>query len=97
MIEVVFLPEAEEEMLKAVFYYQAQAPGLGTRFLSEVKRAVKSITEFPNTWPILEDDLRRKLVKRFPYGILYRIEIQAIVIIAVAPLRRKPGYWKERI
>ncbi len=61
MIEVVFLPEAEEEMLGAAFYYQAQAPGLGARFLSEVKRAVKSITEFPNTWPIIEDDLRKKL------------------------------------
>lgn len=97
MMHVVFLPEAEQEMLEAASYYQSQATGLGVDFLSEVERAVKSIAEFPNTWPILEGELRRRLIKRFPFGILYRIESEEIVVIAVVHLRRKPGYWKERI
>jgi plasmid stabilization system protein ParE len=97
MTLVVFLPEAEQEMFEAALYYQSQAPRLGVDFLSEVERAVKSIAKSPNTWPVIESGLRRRLVKRFPFGILYRIESEEIVIIAVAHLRRKPCYWKDRI
>ncbi len=97
MMHVVFLPEAEQEMLEAASYYQSQATRLGVDFLSEIERAVKSIEESPNTWPILEGKLRRRLIRRFPFGILYRVESEEIVVIAVAHLRRKPGYWKERI
>lgn len=97
MTHVVFLPEAEQEMLEASLYYQSKASGLGVDFLSEVERAVKSIAESPNTWPILEGELRRRLVRRFPFGILYKVESEEIVVIAVAHLRKKPGYWKERI
>ena len=97
MSPVVFLPEAEQEMLEAALYYQLQAPGLGVDFLSEVEHAVKSFTESPNTWPILKGKLRRRIIRRFPFGILYQVESEEIVVIAVAHLRRKPGYWKERI
>lgn len=97
MKPVVFLPEAEQEMLEAAIYYQSQASGLGVDYLSEVERAVQAITKSPNTWPIIKGELRRRLVRRFPFGILYRIEPEKIVIIAVAHLRRKPGYWKKRI
>ncbi len=97
MMHVVFLPEAEQEMLEAALYYQSQASKLGIDFLSEVERATKFIAESPNTWPILEGKLRRRLIKRFPFGILYRVESEKIVVIAVADLRRKPGYWEKRI
>jgi hypothetical protein len=97
MNSTVFLPEAEQEMLEAAHYYESQSPGLGTEFLSEVDRAVHSIITSPHTWPILEGALRRRLIRRFPCGILYRIEPEEILIIAVAHLRKRPGYWKERI
>ena len=97
MTHVVFLPEAEQEMLEAALYYESKASRLGVDFLSEVERAVKSIAESPNTWPVIQSELRRRLIKRFPFGILYRVESEEIVVIAVAHLRRKPGYWKERI
>ncbi len=97
MKPVVFLPEAEQEMLEAAKYYESQATDLGIDFLSEVERAVNSIAELPMTWPVIEGELRRRLVRRFPFGILYRIEPEEIVIVAVAHLRRKPGYWRERI
>ena len=93
----VFLPEAREEMIEAARYYESQAPGLGIDYLSEVERAVASITAFPETWPKLEGDLRRRLVRRFPFGILYFIETEKTIIVAVAHLRRRPGYWKNRI
>jgi len=94
---VIFLPEAEQEMLESAIYYQSKASGLGIDYLSEVERAVKSIAESPNAWPILEGELRRCLIRRFPFGILYRVEPNEIVVVAVAHLRRRPGYWRERI
>lgn len=97
MTPVVFHPEAEQEMLEAAIYYQSQSPGLGVDYLSEVDRGVQAISESPITWPVVKGELRRRLVRRFPFGILYRIEPDEIVIIAVAHLRRKPGYWRKRI
>ena len=97
MKPIEFLPEAEQELLEAAYYYQLQSSGLSIDNLSEVERAVQSITETPNTWPIIEGKLRRRLVRRFPFGILFRIEPEDVVIIAIAHLRRKPGYWKNRI
>ena len=97
MKPVVFLPEAEQEMIEAAKYYQLQASGLGVDYLSEAERAVQSIAESPRTWPVIEGGLRRRLIRRFPFGILYRIAPTEIVIIAIAHLKRRPGYWKKRI
>jgi len=97
MTPSLFLPEAEQEMLEAALYYQNQAPGLGSDYLSAVERAIQSIEESPYTWPILEGEFRRRLVRRFPFGVLYRIEPEIIIIVAVAHLRKKPGYWKKRL
>ena len=97
MKPVIFLPEAEEEMYEAARYYESQASGLGIDYISEVERAVASIAEFPKTWPKLEGELRRRLVRRFPFGILYFNEKDVIVVVAVAHLRRRPGYWRRRI
>jgi len=97
MMPTDFLPEADQEMLEAARYYQSLSSGLGDDYLAEVEHAVQSIASSPQTWPVLEGDLRRRLIKRFPFGILYRIEPDKILIIAVAHLRKKPGYWKKRI
>lgn len=97
MKHVKFLPDAEEEMFEAVKYYQSRTSGLGSDYLSEVERAIASIAKSPLTWPKIEGELRRRLVRRFPFGILYFDESEEIVIVAVAHLRRKPGYWKKRL
>lgn len=97
MKPIILLLEAEQEMLEAVFYYQSKASGLGVDYLSEIERAVEAISESPYTWPILEGELRRRLVRRFPFGVIYRIDPDEIVVIAVAHLCKKPGYWKKRI
>ena len=83
-------------MIEAAKYYESQAPGLGVAYLSEVEQNVAAIAESPMMWPIVEDELRRHLVRKFPFGIIYRIEPENIVIIAVAHLRRRPGYWRKR-
>jgi len=96
MKKAIFLQPAEQEMLESAQYYESQAKGLGSAFLNEIQRAVKSIESNPESWTLVRGNIRRRLVKRFPYGILYRIEPVEIVIIAVMHLHRNPNYWHDR-
>jgi toxin ParE1/3/4 len=96
MTPVVFLDPAEEEMIEAALYYEDQAVGLGEHFVAEVQHAVQPIAEHPTSSKIIKGAVRRRLLRRFPFGILYRIEKEEIVIVAVMHLRRRPGYWSDR-
>ena len=91
-----FHPEAEEEFNKAIEYYEEIESGLGYDFALEVYSAIKRSVEFPNAWAELDGEIRRSLVRRFPYGVLYSVEQEEIFIVAVMSLHRKPGYWKHR-
>ncbi len=92
-----FLLPAEQEMLGAARYYETQALGLGHDFLDKINSAVQDITEHPDRWPIIRFNIRRRLVHRFPYGILYRNDSEEIVVLAVMNLHRHPNYWINRI
>ena len=91
-----FHPEAKEEFDKAIEYYENLAPGLGYDFALEVHSAIKRSIGHPNAWAVLDGDVRRSLVRRFPYGVLYSEEPAGIFILAVMNLHRDPGYWKNR-
>ena len=91
-----FLLPAQEEMLSAAAYYEAQAPGLGGGFLQKVDAAIRDISEHPERWPVIRSQVRRRLVHRFPYGVFYRVDPEEVVILAVADLRRRPNYWISR-
>jgi hypothetical protein len=92
-----FHPEAEEELLSTIRYYHDCQEGLGDDFFYEAQAAIQRILDFPKAWPILEKEVRRCLLNRFPYGILYSIEPDRIFIIAVMSLKLNPGYWEHRI
>jgi plasmid stabilization system protein ParE len=91
-----FHPEAEEEFLEAINYYEDRERGLGYDFSIEVFATIQNIVIYPTAWPVIEESIRRCLVHRFPYGVLYSIEQEEILILAVMHLRRHPGYWKNR-
>lgn len=91
-----FHPEADEEFNKAIDYYEDIEPGLGYDFAQEVYSTIKRSVEFPKAWPTLEDEIRRSLVRRFPYGVLYSEEREGIFIVAIMNLHRKPDYWNHR-
>ena len=97
MTAIVFLPPAQEEMTSAARYYQAQSTGLGTEFLAEVERTIAAIVSHPKAAPKVKPDIRRRLLKRFPFGILYAATVDEIVVLAVMHLRRRPGYWQDRL
>ena len=93
-----FHPEARLEYLAAVAFYEAARPGVGAAFTVEVEAVISLICQAPNRWRKFEQDVRRCLTKRrFPYAILYTIEHDYILIIAVMHCSREPGYWKDRI
>jgi len=95
-MKFIFHPEAEEEFEKTIEYYEKIQPGLGYDFAIEVYLTIQRITSFPGAWPIIEDNIRRCLINRFPYGILYDFEKETIYILAVMHLHREPDYWKKR-
>jgi toxin ParE1/3/4 len=97
MKPVRFLQPAEQEMLDAAHYYEKQAPGLGNDFLQKIDSATRDIAENPELWPVIRPGIRRRLIHRFPYGLLYRVDPNEIVVVAVMHLHRHPAYWTRRI
>ena len=91
-----FHPEALAEYKEAALYYAASQAGLEQRFIVAVEHAVQQITESPERWRIVDADIRRCLTKVFPYAVLYTIESDYILIIAVMHCHREPGYWCNR-
>jgi plasmid stabilization system protein ParE len=96
-----FHPEALAEYHDAAnFYWEQASPLIAASFLAEVETSVLKILGNPETWRVTEaPGIRRYLVHRFPYALYYRWESQhnRVAIYAVMHLRRKPGYWKDRI
>lgn len=92
-----FHPEALEEYLGAVSYYADINPRLGKSFIEAIEFGLQNIRIYPKTWQIVTEDVRRHLIKRFPYGIYYCIEENWITIYAVMHMSRHPDYWKNRI
>jgi hypothetical protein len=93
----LFHPEAEAEFAEAIEYYEECEEGLGYDFAVEVYLSIQRIVSYPKAWQAIDEEIRRSLVRRFPYGILYSEEKEEIFIVAVMNLHRKPDYWKHRI
>jgi hypothetical protein len=96
-MKINFLEIAEIELDEAIDYYNYESPGLGDAFLNEVLNALDRIGEFSEAWQRSSKRTRRCQTRRFPYGIIYQIRDNEILVIAVAHLHRKPGYWEDRI
>ncbi len=92
-----FHPHADSELVDAAFYYEQLNPGLGFDFLEEVDAAVQRILDFPDAWTPLSKRARRCIINRFPYGVIYQIKTDVILIVAVGHLHREPNYWKKRL
>lgn len=96
-MKYVFHPEALTEYAEAVQYYIERRVELAQAFINAVEDAVNRIRESPTRFSIIDEDVRRCLTRKFPYGILYAVEQDYILILAVMHCSREPGYWKSRI
>lgn len=92
-----FLEPARIELEEAINFYNQQRANLGDEFAAEVLNTINRILNHPEAWTKLSKHTRRCRTNRFPYGVIYQIRGDRIVIIAVAHLRRKPIYWRDRL
>jgi toxin ParE1/3/4 len=88
---------AEAEMLAAAKYYELQSTGLGHRFLNEVEQVFTSILKLPNAGTVVRGNIRRRILKRFPFAVMYIEEASEIQVVAIVDMRRRPDYWISRI
>ena len=96
-MKVEFLGPAREELVEATAYYNNESEGLGYRFAAEVRRTVSRIRRHPHAWTPLSERTRRCRTSGFPYGIIYQIRENVILVVAVMHLHRDPECWKSRL
>jgi hypothetical protein len=92
-----FHPEARIEFIEAIAFYEESREGLGVRLSHEVYATIKRITLGSTAWPRITDNTRRCFTRRFPFGVVYEIREDDILIIAVAHSSREPFYWRTRV
>ena len=102
MKSVRLAPEAVGELAEAATWYESREPGLASRFLEEVEQMLPTLGARPRSFPRLVDtapdlDVRRALLPHFPFALVF-LELPAIVrVVAVAHVKRRPGYWLYRV
>ncbi len=95
-MKVIFSKYARQELEDAESYYELEFAGLGKRFKDEIRKAANRIGEYPKAWSIERGDVRKCLLHKFPYKLLYSIEEDHIFVVAVAHLHRRPDYRIDR-
>ena len=97
MKSVRYIEVAEAEFLAEIAYLEDARLGLGRRFYDEVKRVESFIAEFPEAAEEIRPGIRKRLLRSFRYSLIYSIEPEEILSIAVAHASRRPGYWADRL
>ena len=96
-MRLVLLAEAETDFDDAIRHYESQEPGLAAEFTDEVLACLDRIRENPRAWTPVSPVAQRAIVRRFPYGIVFRIAQEEIAVAAIMHLRRNPTAWRERL
>jgi plasmid stabilization system protein ParE len=95
LINVGLVAGAEADLIDAAIFLEHQLRGLGVRFTAAVGRSLERLAENPNHGTALGLSYRKLRVRRFPYNLIYRIEPDGVLVVAVAHHRRKPDYWRS--
>lgn len=96
MNAVSFHDLAKVELNEAAQYYEGESAGLGQTFVAEVERCADEIVRYPEAGRVIGGSIRRRLIRRFPYALLYRVKPTGIRVLAVMNLKRRPAYWVGR-
>jgi hypothetical protein len=89
-------PEAEIDAFEATLWYEGERPGLGGELLDAVREVFGHVAASPNRFPIVSENVRRALLRRFPFGVFFVVEDDAPTVIAIMHLHRDPGTWAQR-
>jgi len=96
-MNVKFLEPALLEMDDAVKYYNEELAGLGGKFYRKILASINIIKLFPDSWNRCSLNTRKATITTFPYSLIYALDCETVVIIAVAHHHRKPEYWIDRM
>lgn len=94
---IVFHTLAELELNDAIEHYERENAGLGTALLREVEKTNDSILQHPEAGALIRGGIRRRLVARYPYAVVYRVKPDHIRVLAIMNLWRRPFYWVDRM
>lgn len=96
-MRVLFSSQARAEFEDAARYYDEQRQGLGDELRQEMRNFLSRLRQTPLRFPVERGDIRRLILAKFPYKLLYSVESDYIYVIAVAHRRRSPDYWIDRV
>lgn len=92
---LVFHPGILDDLGAIVAYYRELDKSLPARFRSRFREQLRRLIEFPGSGALLFDDVRRVVIKRFPYMIVYRIASDRVFVLAVISFRRDPNWIRH--
>jgi plasmid stabilization system protein ParE len=95
-VRVRFTLDARADVADPRRWYRQRDPALGTRFLDAVEECVAQIVDHPQIGPIVEDPIRRLLLRGFPFSVFYRLYADEAVVIACVHGARSPEVWRRR-
>ena len=93
---LVFRPEAEAELFDARAWYERERVGLGAIFAAAIESTLTAILQNPLAYPRVKGDIRRAVVRRFPYAVYFNPTPDEIIVLAVMHGRRNPRRWRSR-
>jgi plasmid stabilization system protein ParE len=96
MAEVVFLPTADADYRRALEWYRAQSDQSAAGFEAAFEVALRAIGETPERWTLCDQRHRFYVLRRYPYSIVYRLEAESVLVVAVAHASRSASYWRGR-
>ncbi|MCW8132574.1 MAG: type II toxin-antitoxin system RelE/ParE family toxin [Planctomycetota bacterium] len=96
-MKCILSPLAEAELVDATTYLEARQSNLGLRFLDEYDQTILRIVENPRAWHVIAKHARCCNMHVFPYGVIYSIEEDGIVVLAIMHLHQRPNYWIDRL
>jgi hypothetical protein len=90
-------PEAHGEAQLAAEWYESQRPGLGTEFVLELDAMIERATATPELYALQFRNVRRVLLRRFPYAVYFVFENGAVEVFAILSQKREPALWQGRV
>ena len=96
MYSVIFTPAARAELVEAQDWYEGEATGLGRRFRQAIDALIERMSDNPRQFPIVFKNVRRALLRRFPYSLFFVVEDAALIVIACFHASRDPSHWQKR-
>lgn len=94
-MEVIFSEFALKELNEVYSFYELEIEGLGEKFTDEIVSSTKRISNFAEAFPIITNEVRKCVIRKFPFNLFYSIEKDFILILSVAHQHRKPFYWAQ--